>query len=733
MILKRGQQIVFPLFLCFFVVISASLLNHICFYTPDSAEYIILAKSLISGDGFRDISDIARPIHVKFPFMYPLILAVPVGLFSSYPILAAKVTTILLSLAVLLIFYRRLRHQSVFLNALIVTGLIMFNPIFLVFSSEPMAEMAYLLFSLLAIILIVSAAESDRLILTLASGLMIGVASWTRSIGVVLIPSALLFFLIRRQWKKGFLITGTAVIWVLIWMGRNFWVEQSSEIFIHGSYVSQLLTDYRSPLAQISNIPLLKKMIAYNALFYLRAIPYIISPLTYLNETELTMQITQPTLLWLQQSNFLKLAMRVFIYLLLIPGFLRFPRDPENRIIRVYTLFYLALLALYPIHEYRHLLPLLPLLMIFMAQGLGFYIRIFRIHRRWTPLILPVLAGLTYLTVDLSMAAHNLVRRRLYREQARGLWEDFPLQLHDRKSAGKWLRENSGSSDLVIGDHKEMYLLSHRRMITKHHYNAIFGTFEQSLNQSGTKFLISDTESGIPLADRLMAHAINYDFELVQKFAGINIYRIIRRAKMRIEYPPPDYINIIKKSRQRAEKYPYRFEAHNELGYFYFKTGDYPNAIESFKKALSLFPDNGITRFNLSISYLDSGQPVPAGRELIKCLSMPSALSFLKLVVINLKITRLLTEIEHEDTRSESYLKHLEIADLYFVQKSFKLALEHVRLSIALNPEFPDAYLLRGRCYEARGMLVEAKNAYQEALKIAPHNPAARRLLDNLP
>ncbi len=84
------QNVVSYLLLALFVLIAVLLLNQNCVYTPDSAEYIILAEAFFSGQGFRDLSEPARPLHVKHPFMYPLLLALPVGLFPSYPILAAK-------------------------------------------------------------------------------------------------------------------------------------------------------------------------------------------------------------------------------------------------------------------------------------------------------------------------------------------------------------------------------------------------------------------------------------------------------------------------------------------------------------------------------------------------------------------------------------------------------------------------------------------------------------------
>ena len=52
-----AAKIIPYLLLVLFISTAVLLLNQNCVYTPDSAEYIILAESLFSGQGYRDLSD----------------------------------------------------------------------------------------------------------------------------------------------------------------------------------------------------------------------------------------------------------------------------------------------------------------------------------------------------------------------------------------------------------------------------------------------------------------------------------------------------------------------------------------------------------------------------------------------------------------------------------------------------------------------------------------------------
>ena len=387
----------------------------------------------------------------------------------------------------------------------------------------------------------------------------------------------------------------------------------------------------------------------------------------------------------------------------------------------------------FPFREYRLIYPLLPFCLGFLLRGLTAAYRRLRFIRFGGVQLILSLAILSYLAVDLALISGNLGRHRVYRRQAEeGGWEDYPQQLADWGGAGEWLRGNAAPDALVVGGRKELYLLSRRRMVFEGQYGAVLGAFEEALGTPGVEYLVSETTSGLPAAHRMMVHAGEYDFDLARRLAGIDIYRVRRFPGRTREVPPPDYTQVIAAAHRRAEKFPYSFEAHNELGYLAFKTGDYPAAIQSFTAALKLNPDAGMTRFNLAAAYLDSGESGPAARELKRCLTMPHADLLFDLVRVNLKIAELQISIEAQPLHPENYLRLLEVAGLYYSQKEYTQALRYIDRSLALNPQFADAYFFQGLCQEAQGKREEARFAYWTALRCNPAFSPARARLDAL-
>ena len=62
-------------FLLAYVVISLLVFDPKLHTGGDESIYIILAESLISGEGYRDIQLIGKPLHRKYPPGLPLLLA----------------------------------------------------------------------------------------------------------------------------------------------------------------------------------------------------------------------------------------------------------------------------------------------------------------------------------------------------------------------------------------------------------------------------------------------------------------------------------------------------------------------------------------------------------------------------------------------------------------------------------------------------------------------------------
>ena len=65
----------------------------------------------------------------------------------------------------------------------------------------------------------------------------------------------------------------------------------------------------------------------------------------------------------------------------------------------------------------------------------------------------------------------------------------------------------------------------------------------------------------------------------------------------------------------------------------------------------------------------------------------------------------------------------LQLAIGYYQDGKYAVALDEVKLAIAANPQYADAYGVRALIYTSMGELVLADDNYQRALALAPNNP----------
>jgi len=76
---------------------------------------------------------------------------------------------------------------------------------------------------------------------------------------------------------------------------------------------------------------------------------------------------------------------------------------------------------------------------------------------------------------------------------------------------------------------------------------------------------------------------------------------------------------------------------------------------------------------------------------------------------------------EEGDAKKRSRAR-LELASAYFSRGETKTALEQVKVSLAADPTYGDAYNLQGLIYAAMGDQAQAEGSFRQALQINPHD-----------
>ena len=187
----------------------------------DDAMYVILARSLASGEGYRFLNLPGAPPATHFPPGYPALLAVVSWFAPAFPasIVAFKaMNALFLAMAAVLIacFARARGIGDRWALALGVATAVSIP--LLVLGSMVLSELFFLAILLALLPALERLADGERAAARAALlGVAIAVAAMVRSHGIVLLPAAVLVLMWRRRWIDAGVLALTAVVCLLPW------------------------------------------------------------------------------------------------------------------------------------------------------------------------------------------------------------------------------------------------------------------------------------------------------------------------------------------------------------------------------------------------------------------------------------------------------------------------------------------------------------------------------------
>ena len=302
--------------------------------TGDNAQFINLGRSLADGHGLSETIE-GEPIpHTKYPFGFPLLLAITDIIFPDNLIALKSLIVLLYAISIPLTYLliRRFAPSSIALGA---SALCLASPLLLDYSHQIMSEIPFLLFSLLALILLHHAQKSNTLS-TLALAIIAMIAAYhIRSAGIILIATGILFFALHKKWKEAGLIAIGSLLLALPYQIRNASLGGTP-------YIKQLLSinPYRPEEGALTFTALIERIIANLEIYGIHIIP----------------QIFVPT--FISTNYFIGLFFSGLILYALITGLIK------RHLLIVYLTCYLSLYILWP-HVWsdtRFLIPVIPIL-----------------------------------------------------------------------------------------------------------------------------------------------------------------------------------------------------------------------------------------------------------------------------------------------------------------------------------------------------------------------------------
>ena len=212
----------------------------------DDAFYIVLAKAIANGDGFRLISSAATPIMpAGVPPGFPALLS-SVFLFApGYPanLLLLKLISVIAALGVAVAcWYDLTRHRGVAReDALLIAVAVVLTPalVFLA-TSTVMAECVFALAQIATVVAVERIERSPRpRLMAIVAGLVAVAAVFMRTAGVAVIVAAIVFLAYRRRWQPLMLFTAIVVGGVLPWqLYSRAQVAPFAERYAHGGTIA---------------------------------------------------------------------------------------------------------------------------------------------------------------------------------------------------------------------------------------------------------------------------------------------------------------------------------------------------------------------------------------------------------------------------------------------------------------------------------------------------------------
>jgi hypothetical protein len=219
----------------------------------DDSMYVILARSLATGQGFRFLNVPGLPNGTHFPPGYPALLALVSFVAPAFPgsvIVFKALNALFLAAAavcVTLLLRRRLALGAGW--ALSVGAVTAVSVPLLILSSLVLSELLFLAL-VLALLpffekLVDEPAGTAR---SLVAGLAIAACALVRTHGVVLLPALMLTLAARRRWRDAALVSAGAIAGLLpwqLWVARNGGTLPAPLLGMYDSYAAWWLRGLR--------------------------------------------------------------------------------------------------------------------------------------------------------------------------------------------------------------------------------------------------------------------------------------------------------------------------------------------------------------------------------------------------------------------------------------------------------------------------------------------------------
>jgi hypothetical protein len=368
----------------------------------DNAQFINLGRSLAAGYGLSEtLGDTPTP-HTKYPFGFPLLLAIVDTIIPSSLIALKSFVVILYAISIPLV-YKFIRHYANASLSFFVAILCLASTPLLNFSHQVMSEIPFLPFALLALILLQRAHEDESTKTLLFAVLAIMAAYYIRSAGIVLVGTGVIFFAIHQKWKEAGIIAGGSLLLALPWQIRT-------RALGGNDYINQLFSvnPYQPDEGMLTFGTLIERLIANAEIYGLLIIPEVFVPST----------VTEPNFV-------LGLIFTGLVLYAIITGI------QKRQLPAIFLICYLGLYLLWPRvwSDIRFLIPAIPILFYTFLTTISDLVQKVNASATQKAVVIAFLIALA----SNSAATHELSKHN----------GQFPPNWKNYFEAGEWIKNNT--------------------------------------------------------------------------------------------------------------------------------------------------------------------------------------------------------------------------------------------------------------------------------------------------
>ncbi|MCH9655179.1 MAG: hypothetical protein K0U86_13355 [Planctomycetes bacterium] len=601
--------------------------NQLYFFTPDSARYVIMAKSLVNGSGYRQIDTPGEPLYAHRPPGMSLLL-MPAALVAPFNILFAKATVFLTALALIFLLYQYIRrlqesateHENHSANrfcwaALLIAILFAINPYTLFFSTIVMSEIPFMACSLAILYLLATRQDQPRKIdLILFTALLIFLP-FLRTIGIAMVLAVGLWAMVRRK-RWLWLISVTSSILVSgLWMVRNSTLEKSG-------YTSVALKEIKSQGISGTLFSILQRCTTHFESFCQKLFPDMPGAAPRYSRMILDENSSLPGPVWLY------LTLGGLILALSCYGMIK--RSHRGGTVALwYLIFSLGILSLWPWMQQRFTLPLLPIVLAFVPAGWNAFMQHIEVSRPHTRKLMVTGFGIVFILFcgwQMKTDARLLNANLQMITQSDQFYKDQlpPNQFSNWLSAGDWVRINTSPDSRLITRRADIATTGRRYQMLDFFEIANAEKLHRDIQNFSANYLVTfgrETVSAFPWY--LLDQDLVYRMTPVYDKQGVMILKVEPNRSGTIRHKYWNTGDSLKIARNAIDKFPHRLSFQVAFSQELFKNGDYVELIE-YVEGLKEQKIEDVRLTNLlAWSYIKTKRYQKAIREFERAFSMP--------------------------------------------------------------------------------------------------------------